>query len=486
VRAKLARIGARVESFASIGALSVTAPSGYELARVLRDDGRVAYVEPNHRLRAAADPFNAIDPQTGINFIWAFDAVHAGEAIAAAGGGSDRVVAVIDTGLDVGHPDIAANVGRTFDALTGTGDVTDTNGHGTFVAGLVASVADNDIGGKGVAGATKVLPVRASSDGNFAVDDVIRGIEFAVDAGADVVNLSLAGDDIDATQSRALDSAFFNDVLPVAASGNLAQEGNPIQFPAAALGGVRGGRGIGLSVAASKPDGSVAEFSNHNKFVSLAAPGASDICQVGVFSTIPRGTAAEWDTPPPGSCPSRIFADAVGRWGYGQGTSFSAPIAAGIAALAWKVEPRLASEQVADVLNRSAHQTRPGGRWNEFTGSGIVDGLAATSLARTYDIRDPRVRAKARRRAKRTVGVRLSRVKDRSNPGREVAGHLKYSLLLSRNGGRDFGFAVRPVTRPFKKTVTLRGRGTHVLVATVCDGNGNCGVKRLGRFKPRR
>jgi subtilisin family serine protease len=486
VRLELARLGARTETFDSIGVLNVTAPSGAALAQALRGDRRVAYVERNHRLHVAADPFDAIDPATGLNYLWGFHAVNASDAIAAAGGGSSREVAVIDTGVDVGHPDLAANIGRTFDALMGGRDVTDTNGHGTFVAGLVAAVADNGIGGKGVAGATKVFPVRASIDGNFAVDDVIRGIEFAVDSGADVINMSLAGDDIDPTQARALDAAFFNDVLPVAASGNLAQEGNPVQFPAAALGGVKGGRGIGLSVAASNPDGSVAAFSNHNDFVSVAAPGANDDCHAGVFSTIPRGTAEEWDNPPLGTCASTVFAQPPGRWAYGQGTSFSAPIAAGIASLVWDVQPKLASEQVADVIVRSAHQTRPGRRWNEFTGSGIVDGKAATDLARVYDIREPKAHARARRRGKRQVVVTVSKSKDRTDPGRELAGHLKYTLLLSRNGARSFDFAVRPRFHPFRKTVVLKGRSANVLVATVCDRNGNCAVKRLGRFKRRR
>jgi subtilisin family serine protease len=486
VRRKLARLGARTRTFDSIAVLYADAPSGAALADALRGDRRVAYVERDRRLRAAADPFNAIDPQTGINFIWAYDAVHAGEAIAAAGGGSQREVAVIDTGLDTGHPDIAPNVGATFDTLTGTTDVTDRNGHGTFVAGLIAAVPDNNIGGKGVAGNTKLVPIRASFDGSFSVADVIAGIQLAVRAHADVVNMSLAGSQIDATQIRALDAVFLADVLPVAASGNTGEDGNDRQFPAAAIGGVRGGRGTGLSVAATNPDGSVASFSTHNDRVSLAAPGASADCQVGVFSTIPRGSASEWDNPPPGTCPSRVFATPTGRFAYGQGTSFSAPIAAGIASLVWQVQPRLASEQVADVLRRSAHQTRPGGRWNEFTGAGIVDGKAATDLARAYDVRDPKARARARRRGAKKVAVRVSRVKDRTDPGHELAGHLKYSLLVSRDGGRRFAFAVRPRSHAFTKTVRLRGRRANVLVSTVCDGNGNCGVKRLGRFKARR
>ena len=184
---------------------------------------------------------------------------------------------MIDTGLDVNHPEFAGQVARVFDTSSGGADVTDIVGHGTFVSGLISALDGNGRGGKGVAGTTKLIAVRASTDGGFTVGDLIGGIEFSIRRGADVINMSLAGDasSFTSTQARALEAAFFNDVLPIAAAGNNAENGNPVEFPAAAVGGRRGGRGIGLSVAATKPDGSVASFSNHNQFVSLAAPGAS-------------------------------------------------------------------------------------------------------------------------------------------------------------------------------------------------------------------
>ena len=153
--------------------------------------------------------------------------------------------------------------------------MTDIVGHGTFVSGLIAALDGNGRGGKGVAGTTKLVAVRASLDGSFTVSDLISGIEFSIRRGVDVINLSLAGQGFTQTQARAFESAFFNDVLPVAAAGNNAENGNPLEFPAAAIGGRQGGRGIGLSVAATKPDGTVASFSDHNDFVSVAAPGAS-------------------------------------------------------------------------------------------------------------------------------------------------------------------------------------------------------------------
>ena len=207
-----------------------------------------------------------------------------------------------------------------------------------------------------------------------------------------MINLSLAGQGFTQTQARAFEAAFFNDVLPVAAAGNNAENGNPVEFPAAAIGGRQGGRGIGLSVAATKPDGGVASFSNHNDFVSLAAPGASGgSCEFGVFSTLPANTDTEWDKPD--SC-SRVFTDGSARYAYGEGTSFASPIIAGLAALAWQAERRLASEQVAEVMVRSA----TGSGWNEFTGAGVVDGKTAVDIAATYDVVNPRARGRTRRR----------------------------------------------------------------------------------------
>jgi subtilisin family serine protease len=483
----LRRLGAAPEAFDEIGVLAATVPSGAALARALGGDRRVAYVERDTELRIATDPFDVPDLEhDGLKYTWFFDDVRAADALAAAGGGSRHTVAVLDTGLDRSHPEFAGRIARVYDTHVGGKDVTDVVGHGTFVTGLIAAVDGNGIGGKGVAGNTKVLAIRASRDGGFTERDLLRGIAFAVHRGADVLNLSLAGDGVPRSVVRALDAAFYNDVLPVAASGNLGDRRNgvgvfnPVQYPAAVLGGRYGAPGIGLSVAATRPNGAPAEFSTHNRRVSLSGPGASTgDCRFGVLSTLPASSDTEWDHP--NSC-NRIFGHGGPRFAYGEGTSFAAPIVSGIASLVWDVEPRLASEQVAEVLTRSARQTRGTG-WNEFTGSGIVDGKAATDLARVYDVTAPRARAQAKRRGI-SVSVRMAPTKDRTEPGRELASGVTYGLLMSRNGGRSFNIVASGRTRPIRRTVGLRGRFLNVVAVTACDGNGNCAVRRLGRYRP--
>ena len=479
VTAELGALGATAERLDITAVIAASVPSGAAAVAALRHDPRVAYVEPDPTLAVAADEFDRLDPDTGIKFTWAYDVVRAGEAIAAVGGGSSRLVAVVDTGLDVNHPEFAGQVKRAVDTASGGSDVTDFVGHGTFVTGLIAALGDNVIGGRGVAGRTKILAVRASRDteGRFSLSDLLRGIDIAIRAHARVVNLSLAGTSFTQSQARALEAAFFNDVLPVAAAGNHGDTGDPLEFPAALLGGLRGGRGIGLSVGATMPNGAAAAFSTHNRFVSLAAPGASGgDCRFGVFSTLPATTSVPWTTDD--GCDETITGIGGARYAYGEGTSFAAPIVSGLAALAWQAEPRLASEQVGEVLTRAA----AGSGWNERTGSGVADGMRAVEVARVYDILAPHARAHVHRHGNR-VRVRLRRSPDRTASGDELAGHVRYGLLVSRDGGSSFRVLATQRTRPFHKDVRIRGRRANLLVSTACDANGNCGVRRLGRFR---
>jgi len=479
VAATVRALGAQPELFTTIGALAATVPSGTAAVASLRNDPRVAYIERDRTINIAAGFFDTLDVNTGLKYTWAFDAVRAGEALATVNGGSSRVVSVIDTGLDVNHPEFVGQVSRVFDTASGGADVKDFVGHGTFVSGLISALDGNDRGGKGVAGTTKLIAIRASIDGSFTISDLVRGVEFSVRRGAAVINMSLAGDisPFTRTQVRALQAVFFNGALPVAAAGNNAQDGNPLEFPAVLVGGYRGGRGIGLSVAATGPDNHVAPFSDHNDFVSLAAPGASaGNCRFGVFSTLPANPT-EWDDPEK-SC-SDVFTDGTSRYAYGEGTSFAAPIVSGLAALAWQAERRLTSTQVADVMVRSAN----GSGWNEFTGAGVVDGKQAVDIAATYDVIEPRARGKARRHGNR-VKTTVSRTRDRTDAGDELAGALSYAVLVSRDNGRTYS-VLREHRRPFSMAVRIRGRKVNRIYGSVCDGNFNCDDKLLGRFKRR-
>ena len=214
--------------------------------------------------------------------------------------------------------------------------------------------------------------------------------------------------------------------------------------------------------------------------MSVAAPGAGrGGCGDGVFSTVPGNPNLIFDS---GDECATVFEGGFGsgRYGYSEGTSFASPIASAVAAVAWQAQPRLASEQVADVVMSSARQTFGGPGWNEFTGTGIVDSEAAVAEAQRYDVLAPRFRTLVRRSGRR-FRVRIFAGRDRANRGDRKAGGVRYALAERRRGGA-LRFLVTPTRRSVSRTIGRRSGREYLAVA--CDANGNCASKRL-RF-PRR
>ena len=352
--------------------------------------------------------------------------------------------------------------------------MTDNVGHGTFVAGLVSMVDGNGIGGKGIAGATNVMPIRASVDSGFRENVTIAGIIWAADHGAGVINLSLGGSNDDPAIDRAIDYATAKNALVVASAGNDGDlPTNPIDYPAAYLGGVDGGWSIGLSVGATMPNNQIAAFSTHNAHVSVAAPGAgASGCANGDFSTLPANENTEWDTPPGDPCnnvlystPAQLASD--GRWGYGEGTSFAAPIVSAVAALTRQANPALTPAQVADVIRRSATQTRGTG-WNQYTGSGLVNALGAVTLARTYDTTPPSMTFTALPKAG-GIETDVAAV-DAVDPGKTQAGGVTIEIETSRDG-TTYGVSV-PAAAAVHQLLPASGKVW--LRATACDADHNC------------
>jgi subtilisin family serine protease len=486
-------IATRVDAIPELALIGATTQTPGDLAARLSRDPRVAYVEPDRRLQPKADG-DEIDPRFGIAYSWAVQMVNADAALAAVGGRSQRAIAILDTGDDVSHPDLAGRFAATYNAVDGSADVTDLCGHGTFVAGTIGMIDGNGFGGRGVAGSTQLLGIKASTpppECAFALEDELRGQVAAIKSGARVLSMSLGGPHVSESQARTLVAAFLADVLPVAAAGNEAQEGNPIEFPGAIFGislGAPGSPTVGLEVGAVKPDGQPADFSNFNRFMSVTAPGAGQASCHGVFSTVARSADPTLMFP---SCP--LITDSAdpsgsGRWGYSQGTSFSAPIAAGIAALVWQANLGLQSQQVAHVLERSARQTYQQGNtqvgsrlFNDHTGWGLVDGAAAVELARRYDTTPPELSFTARKRRRRNVVSLSSSGRDLTTPGHELAGNVVYELDASYDR-RKWTPIVRNQLAPIRRSYTLPRRKIS-LRETACDANENCTALIRGPFK---
>ena len=468
--------GLRVQALPRIDALFLPRVSTDPVRRLLSRDARVRWIEPTRPRALLVDPSSSIDGTTGRPYDWAYDAVGAGPAIAAVGGGSGARVAVVNSGIDGTHPDLVGRVGTGRDVAFGERDPKDLVGHGTFVAGLISAIDGNGIGTRGVAGSTTVLPIRVTTTGSITSANAAAGIVAAVNAGASVVNLSFGGPTLSAAERAALDYATSRDVLVVAAAGNTRASGNTAVYPAAALGGSRGGWSNGVSVGAVDPTGAPAPFSTSNEAVTLSAPGAgsAEDCGDGVFSTIPQ-QATLWSD---GGCLRTLSTGSAsaGRYGYAEGTSFAAPIVAGGAALVRGANPRLSAAQTADVLRRTARQTFGSG-WNSRTGAGVVNLTAAVAAARRYDVTPP-VPAVVATPSSGGVAVSVT-VRDTTSYASEHAAVASVRLEGSSDGV-NFAAIAPDATGAMRITDPADAGVRRWYRATACDANRNCAAAAAG------
>lgn len=285
--------------------------------------------------------------------------------------GRDVRVAIVDTGVDSGAPDLAcAPVVAEYDAIEdreAVGAARDSHGHGTFIAAVVAQCAGNGRGGVGLSPGAKILAVRACSpDGECRSADVARGIRWAVDRGARVINLSL-GMPCPGTrwpecsteiENEALAYAAKRDVLVVGIAGNAGS--TPIGFPA--------NHPDVLGVTSTGATDFLAPYSNFGEDVALAAPGGElgvDRDADGKEDGILQETLAKVCLP--------FGSYAHCRWA---GTSFAAPHVAAAAALLRSAYPQATRYQVRRALLESARDRgQPG--FDPLYGHGMVDPPAA-------------------------------------------------------------------------------------------------------------
>lgn len=334
--------GAPVRRLDRFHHLSVEVPpaAADQVTAALRQRSDVAGVAPAVTYTAAYVPN---DPSWAAQQAY-LDAVAAPAAWDVTRGSAAVRVAVVDSGVDVNHPDLAGKVVGKYNSIAGavTSDVTDVLGHGTHVAGIAAAASDNGIGVAGTGLAASLLAVKAG-DTAFVDSDIAAGIQWATDHGADVINLSLGGGSSSAVLDQAVQYAQSHGVLVVAAAGN---DGATTPSYPAALPGV-------VAVGATDAAGGRASFSNHGDWVTLAAPG------VNLYSTVP--TAGSEMEPAPSDGYQHL-----------SGTSMATPVVAGAAALLLAAAPSLTADQVKQSLVSTAH-----GYQGLGLGTGQVDLAAA-------------------------------------------------------------------------------------------------------------
>jgi len=243
----------------------VTTSTPQRVATALRRAPGITFVQRADTRVSVADPGLALASMTPrAVWEWQARATHA-DAVPASvlRAASSLLIAVIDTGADLTAPDLAAKTPLTYNTRTGTGDVRDANGHGTFVASIAAGSVTNGDGIAGAGGDAQLLIVKAgNAHGAFTDVDEAAGIMYAVDHGAKIINLSVGGRTTSTTEQRGIQYAVDHGVLVVAAVGNEYANGDPVEYPAALLqpAGSNGVGGAGLAVTASTATGSSARF----------------------------------------------------------------------------------------------------------------------------------------------------------------------------------------------------------------------------------
>jgi subtilisin family serine protease len=271
-------------------------------------------------------------------------------------------VAVVDTGVDLDHPDLVDSLWVNRGEVVGNGDDDDNNGyvddvygwdyvdddgeprdahgHGTHVAGIVGAMTDNGVGVAGMGWGVTVMSIRALDEmGNGSDWDVAQGIRYAVDNGAKVVNLSLGAGSGSQNLAEAVQYAQDKGALVVAAAGNW-----NVSYPfyPAAYGGV-------IGVSATDANDQKASFSNYGSYVDIAAPGVS------ILSTKPFPI----------------------DYATMNGTSMATPMISGLAALLWTKYPSATSDQVWTAIRIGAEDLGSPG-WDAYFGWGRIN--AANSL----------------------------------------------------------------------------------------------------------
>ena len=314
-----------------------------ELGRRLRDEPAVTSIEPNLVQRAFAapnDPLYTVQREyldlVRIEGAWAKVDPLALPLTA-------PLVAVIDSGVNPTHEDLIGRVRPGRDFVDDDLDADDQLGHGTLVAGVLAASTNNARGIAGAAWNAQILPVRvlnAEGQGNDA--SVAAGIHWAIDSGAQVLNLSLGGYGAGSATGNAIARAVTEGRVVIASAGNLIEGAALFKVPVypAAFPGV-------VAVSATEDAGHSVRFSLFGSWVDLAAPGYA------VLGTTKEGTYAA-----------------------ASGTSFAAPLVSGVAAILRGRDASMTAAQISTTLVSTARDAGPPGR-DDVYGAGILDATAA-------------------------------------------------------------------------------------------------------------
>lgn len=260
-------------------------------------------------------------------------------------GNSQVIIAILDTGLSLSHSEFSNRFVAGYDLINRDSDPSDDHGHGTHVAGIIAAQIDNNMGTAGVCPHCRIMPLKVLDKQNLGSwSTIAEGIIYAVDNGAQIINVSLGGVKPSPTVEEAIQYAAGKGVLIVAAAGN-SHSTEPF-YPAA--------YDHVLAVSATDKQDALWPLSNSGSYIDVAAPGHM------IYSTTPLELSNE-----------------IG-YAYMTGTSMAAPHVAGLAGLLLSQDTSRTATDLEDIITSSAEDLGDAG-WDSLYGYGRIDAYAALS-----------------------------------------------------------------------------------------------------------
>lgn len=356
-----------------------------KVIKALRRRGEVLSAEPNYLLQRTSTEPN----DTYYSLQWHYPQINLPQAWDYTTGDSSVIVSVIDTGVLMGHPDLAGQLTSTgYDFISSPSISNDGNGidsnpddpgdstsgkssfHGTHCAGTVAARTNNNSGMAGVSWNSRIMPIRVLGVGGGTLYDIVQGIRYSAglsnDSGitlgaserANIISMSLGGGGYSSSTQNVIHSARSQGVIVIAAAGN--ESTSSPSYPASYDGVV--------SVSAVNLSGSLASYSNYGSFIDVAAPGgdAGDVDGDGYADRV-------WSTCGDDSSGSIQF-----NYAGQNGTSMATPHVAGVVALMMALDPTLSPSVLDSLLSSGALTNDIGapGR-DDLYGHGLIDALKA-------------------------------------------------------------------------------------------------------------
>ncbi|MBS8264150.1 peptidase S8 [Mesobacillus boroniphilus] len=304
-----------------------------EMIEYFNQRKNIEYAEPNFILMQ-----NEVNGPNDLlyqeNYQWNLPVIGTEQGWRVSRGNEEIEIAIVDTGVDLDHPDLRNRLVSGYNVIDEKAEPDDDNGHGTHVAGIIASETNNNEGVAGMTWFSKIMPIKAmGAKGYGTTFDIAKGIVWAVDHGADVINMSLGNYQPSKVLEEAVRYAYERDVVMVSAAGNDGsdQPTYPSAYPEV------------LSVSAVDYNGNRASFSNYGDYIDISAPGVY--------------------------IPSTYFNE---QYAALSGTSMAAPHVAGLAALIKSANPELKSSQVIKIIKNSAIDLGEQGKDIDF-GNGLID-----------------------------------------------------------------------------------------------------------------